>query len=126
LNLSRRQMPAFTKIVPFFGLQNHNSAPSILKSKYLLPMLHVHNTTTSLPHIHTSKDPTKLIVLLISQKDYEHYTSGGSDCKLFLFLKYMSSDMVVSAGQVKALMNNMSQRDLSAGSLGVPRGMLLM
>jgi len=31
LNLSRRQMPGFAKIIPFFGLQIHLLSPSLLK-----------------------------------------------------------------------------------------------
>jgi hypothetical protein len=89
LNFSRRQMPAFAKIVPLFIFQNHSSSPSMLKYQYItytVPMLHVQNATTSLPHIHTSKDYIELVVLLISQKDYEHYTTERFDCKFFLLL----------------------------------------
>ena len=42
LNLSRRQMPAFTKIVPLFSLQNHNSSPSMLKYLYLIPIPNIY------------------------------------------------------------------------------------
>ena len=48
-------------------------------------MFEVYEITASLPDIQTSKDFIRFIVLLISQKDYEHYTTGGFDHKLFLF-----------------------------------------
>ena len=47
-------------------------------------MFDVYEITNSLPHIQISKDFTWFIVLLISQKDYEHYIAGEFDSKDFL------------------------------------------
>ena len=45
-------------------------------------MFDVHEIFTSLPHIHIPDDFIRFVVLLASQKDYEHYTARGFESKV--------------------------------------------
>jgi hypothetical protein len=102
----------------------------MLEKKYIyIYIYHKHLTNASHTKCHylifsirTYKEYTKVVVLLISQKDYEHYIIGGFEKQVFLFLKHILSDMGTSAGQPKVPMRGSSQKELSAAPVGRPVG----
>ena len=75
-------------------------------------MLDVHELSTSLPHIQTSKDFIRIIVLLISQKDYEHYIAMGFESKLYFLKICMLFDMSMSVGK-KTPMGGLLRMDMA-------------